>query len=70
VAAVGGAGHKPGVPTLSAGGESQEVNKLLHNLCSVVTLALHKITEQLAVKCVSDIVVLNGVTAGARPTIA
>jgi hypothetical protein len=69
--AVGVAGHKQGVPPLTAGGEAQGADEFSQHFRSVVMAALHETTELMAAQGMCDVVVVfHGMTARARPDIA
>jgi hypothetical protein len=66
--AVGVAGHKQGVPPLTAGGEAQGPDKVSQHFSIVVMAALHETSELMAAQgTCNGIVVFHGMTASARP---
>jgi hypothetical protein len=65
--AVGGARRKPGVSPFSTRGEAQAAHELAQNFCCLVVVVLHKTAEPVAAQSMRDVVVLDGVAAGARP---
>jgi hypothetical protein len=65
--AIEGAGHKPGVSPFSSRGEAQAAHKLAQNFRRLVMSALHETAEPVAAYGVRDVVILDGVAAGARP---
>jgi hypothetical protein len=65
--AVGGAGLKPGVWPFCARGEARAAHELKQNFRSLVVVALHETAEPGAGQSVRDVIVLDSVTAGARP---
>jgi hypothetical protein len=61
-----GAGRNPRVSPLAAGREAQEANKFPQTFRSVVMAALHTTAEPVTAQGVRDVILVDGVTAGAR----
>jgi hypothetical protein len=68
--AVGGAGGKPRVTPLAAGGEAQAANKFSEHFSEVIMAALDETTEPVAAEDVRDVVAFHGMTPSARPGVA
>jgi hypothetical protein len=64
-----GVGRKPRVLPLSAGGEAKAANEFSQHFHSVAMAAFHEAAESVAAKGARHVVVFNGVTASACPTI-
>jgi hypothetical protein len=68
--AVGGAGGKPGVPPLAAGGEAQAANKFSEHFSGVIMAALYETAEPVAAEGVRDVVAFYGMTTSACPGVS
>jgi hypothetical protein len=62
-----GAGHKLGVSPFSARGKAQAAHELAQNFRCLVKPALRETAELVAAHSVREVVVLDGVAAGALP---
>jgi hypothetical protein len=65
--AVGGARLKPGVSPFSTRRETQATHELAQNFRCLFVAGLHETAEPVEAQSLGDLVILDGVAAGARP---
>jgi hypothetical protein len=70
LAAGGGAGGKPGLPPIAAGGEAQAANKLSEHFSGVIMAALYETTEPVVAEGVRDFVAFYVMTASTCPGVS